>query len=104
MVFRFPVKIEKRDEETEQWVEYLPLVHARANKNVRRTGYEALSGGAIQIKRSLVFEVRYSQPIKEIAHNTQLYRIIYDGQPYDIIDYDDFEELHRTVKLVGAYY
>lgn len=104
MVFKFPIKIEKRDEESEQWTEYLPVVHARINKNTRRTGYETFSAGAIQIKRSLIFEVRYSKEIREIAHNTQMYRIIYDGQPYDIIDYDDFEERHRTVKLAGAFY
>ncbi|TFI13725.1 hypothetical protein E4P35_11020 [Thiopseudomonas sp. 4R-3cl] len=104
MLYKFPIRIEKRDEVTEQWVEYMPLVHAGINKNVRRTGYEVLSGGAIQIKRSLIFEVRYSPPVREIAHNTQLYRIIYDGEAYDVIDYDDFEERHQTVKLVGAYY
>lgn len=104
MTFKFPVKIEKRDEHTEKWVEYLPIVHARINKNTKRIGYEVLSAGAIQIKRSLIFEVRYSNEIKEIAHNTQMYRIIYDGQPYDIVDYDDFNERHLTVRLAGAFY
>lgn len=104
MALKFPIKIEKRDEITEKWVEYLPVVHAKVNKNIRRTGYEVLSAGGIQIKRSLIFEVRYSPQIKEIAHNTQMFRVIYDGQPYDIVDYDDFEERHQFVKLAGAFY
>lgn len=104
MALKFPIKIEKRDENTEKWETYAEVVHAKINKNVRRTGYEALGAGAIQIKHSRVFEVRYSPQIQAIEFNTQMYRIIYKGQPYDIIDYDDFEERHQFVRLAGAYY
>lgn len=104
MLFKLPISIEKRNVDTELWEPFMGTVHARVNKNVRRTGYETVSAGAIQIKRSLVFEVRYSVKLKEIAHNTQLYRIVYDGETYNIIDYDDFEERHQTVRLSGAFY
>lgn len=104
MLYKFPISIEKRDEATEKWVEHMPLVHARINKNTRNRGYETLAAGAVQIKRSLVFEVRYSPPIREIAHNTQMFRLKYDGQYYNIIDYDDFKEQHRVITLTGAYY
>lgn len=104
MLFKFPISIEKKDEETEQWSEHMKLVHARVNKNTRKKGYETLAAGAIQIKRSLVFEVRHCPPIREIAHNTQLFRLKYDGQYYDIIDYDDFQENHRIIRLTGAFY
>lgn len=104
MRFKRPVRIEKRDEQTERWVEYMDPVHVNINKNVRNRGYEHLGAGAIRIRRSLVFEVRYSKPIAKIAHNTQMYRIIYEGQAYDIIDYDDYQERHQFVRLTGAFY
>lgn len=104
MIMKHVIDIEKRDEETEEWKTILSGVHCNVNKNTRKKGYETVSGGAIRIKRSLTFEVRYSKPIRQIAHNTQLYRIIYQGQTYDIIDYDDFEERHKFVQLSGAFY
>lgn len=103
MRFMRPIRIEVRDEETERWVEHMPIVHARVNK-ARGSGYENLDAGAIRYKRILTFEVRYSKPIRDIAYNTQLFRIIYEGQTFDIIDYDDFQERHRTVTLTGAIY
>lgn len=104
MKYLRPVRIEKRNEETEQWETYMEPVHAKINKNTRKTGYETLDAGAIQFKRTLTFEVRYSKPIQEIAFNTQMYRIIYQGQPYDIVDYDDYMERHISVKLTGVIY
>ena len=104
MLFKFPIVIEKRNVDTEQWEVHMPLIHARVNKNTRSRGYEALGAGAIQIKRSLIFEVRYNKKIREIAYNTQLFRIKYDDEYYNIIDYDDYKEEHRTVTLAGAYY
>lgn len=104
MLYRFPISIEKRDEVTEEWIEYFPKVHAQINKNTGGRGYEKLGAGAIQINRSLVFEVRYSPLIRAMAHNTQMFRIKYDGQYYDIIDYDDYQERHQNIKLTGAFY
>lgn len=104
MAYTIPIRIEKRDEATEKWVVYMPTIHSKINKNTKGVGNEALSAGAIQIRRSLLFEVRYSPEIKEIAHNTQLFRIIYGGQPYNIVDYDDYEERHQNIRLAGTFY
>lgn len=104
MLFKFPITIQTRNEDDEKWVEHITIVRARINKNTKSRGYENLGAGAIQIKRSLMFEVRYSPKISEIAHNTQLFRIVYEGNTYNIIDYDDFQEKHQTVILTGAYY
>lgn len=98
--YRIPIRIEKRNEETEEWEEYLPLLHAKINK--KSEGSEYLTAGAIQAKVSKVFEIRYCAPLKEIDGNTQLYRIIYDGTAYNITDYDDFQERHKSVKLLGV--
>lgn len=99
-----PIRIEKRNEQTEKWEVYAEPVHAKINKNTRKKGYETLAAGAIQIRKSLIFEVRYSQPIQAIEHNTQLYRIVYNGAKYNIIDYDDYMERRQFIELAGAYY
>lgn len=83
-----------------QW-EPIAKLHAGVNKY---SGKEYLEGGAIQSQLKLVFDVRYSAMIAAIQLNTQLYRILYNGGRYKIVDYDDFQERHRSVKLLGVSY
>ena len=99
--FDRPITIQKCDEMTETWVDAFKL-HACINKS--KSDSEYLSAGAIQGKRSLVFEGRYFKDLVTIANNLQYYRIIYEGIPYDIQDYDDFMMMHKTVKLLGVSY
>lgn len=96
-----PIVIQKIDESTEKWTD-LYSIHARINK--AKSDDEYLNGGATQAKRSLVFEVRYFAKLEVISLNTQLYRIVYQGVPYNIEDYDDFMLSHKTVKLLGVSY
>lgn len=96
-----PVRIQKIDEETELWKDVYSR-HAKINK--AKSDNEYLSAGAVQAKRSLVFDVRYFKELENIAVNLQSYRIMYQNVPYDIVDYDDFELKHNTVKLLGVSY
>lgn len=100
MVYNTPIIIEKRDEKTEKWANFGNF-HARVNKN---SGSEYLNAGAVRSQNSLVFEVRYVKMLEEIRLKTQLFRVIYRGQPYNITDYDDYLEKHRTIKLLGVSY
>ena len=102
-LFDRPIKILKINEVTEEWEEVFekPL-HASINK--AKSDGEYLSGGAIQGKRSLIFEVRFFKDLEVIGSDMQGYRVVYDGTPYNIIDYDDYKLLHRTVKLLGVSY
>ena len=97
MKFDRPITIQIQDEATEQWTDLWKL-HARVNK---ATGQEKVDGGANQAKATMTFEVRYFTALKQLFLNTQLYRIIYEGNAFDIVDYDDYMETHRTVKLKG---
>ena len=99
-VYDKPITIQKQDEVTEQWVDYIKL-HASVNKT-KQTAY--LGGGASQSRRTLTFEVRYCPPLEPVAMDTQLYRIIFQGNEYKVLDYDDFMLKHQTVKLVGESY
>ena len=96
-----PIVIQKLDEITEDWID-LYSIHASINK--AKADNEYLDAGAIRGKRSLTFEVRYFKDLEDISYNTQLYRIVYQGIPFDIQDYDDFKLEHKTVKLLGVSY
>lgn len=93
--------IQRINESTEEW-ENAYQVHAYINKNGSNDEY--LSAGAIQDKMRKVFEIRYFSALDVIEQNTQSYRILYKGIPYDIKDYDDYRLQHRTVRLLGVSY
>lgn len=100
MTYDKPITIEVQDPDTEQWAERLKL-HARVNKT---GGGQALNAGADQYKASLTFELRYVKALEAIAYNTQPFRVIYRGRKFKVVDYDDYMEQHRTIKLVGEFY
>lgn len=100
-LFDRPIVIQKINELTETW-ENSYKVHASINK--AKSDNEYLNVGAIQTKRTLIFEVRYFKDLEDISLNTQHYRIIYQDVPYNITDYDDFNLEHKTVKLLGVSY
>ena len=99
-VYDRPVVLQKIDEDTEVWTDVIKL-HAYINKT-KQSAY--LGAGATQAKSTLTFEFRYNPILKEISTKSQLYRLIYDGNTYRILDYDDFQQRHLTVKLVAESY
>lgn len=100
-VFDKLIAIQTRDEVSEDWVTvYTP--HAHVNK--ARVDAEYLNAGAVQGKRSLTFEVRFFVGLAEVLNNLANYQIIYRGIPFNIVDYDDYAEKHRTITLLGVSY
>jgi len=95
-----PITIQKINA-SEDWEDVFK-VHAFINK--AKSDNEFLNAGAIQAKRSLTFEVRYFAALEDISFNLQSYRILYQGKPFDIKDFDDFMLRHKTVKLLGVSY
>ena len=100
-LFDRPITIQKINKVTESWEDVFK-VHAFINK--AKSDDEYLSGGAIQGKRNLTFEVRYFAALEDISLNIQCYRIVYRGTPYDIKDFDDYMLQHKTVKILGVSY
>ena len=96
-----PISIQRINEATETW-EDLFKIHASINK--AKGDNEYLNAGAIQAKKNLTFEVRYFADLEGISLNLQSYRIVYQGVPYNIEDYDDFMLQHKTVKILGVSY
>ena len=100
-LFDRPIIIQKIDEASEQWTDVYRL-HAKINK--AKTDGEYLSAGAVKGKRTLTFEVRYFKNLEDISVNLSLYRVVFTGIPYNIVDYDDFMLKHKTIKLLGESY
>lgn len=100
MAYDKPITIQKIDENTEKWSDIYSL-HAKVNKS---NGSEYLNAGANQSKSNRVFEIRYFKDLEDIDDNRGLYRIIYRGKTYNITDYDDYLEQHKTIKLLGVSY
>ena len=93
--FNKVITIEKLDVETERWSDLLTL-RARVNK---AKGSEYFSSGAEQSSADLVFDIRYYPVLEDIYLNTQSYRIIFNGNRYNILDYDDYMLQHKSIRL-----
>ena len=97
----YPVTIQKQNEETEAWSDF-QLVHA-LKVNHTMSG-ETTNAGAEQYHHRLTFEFRWRPYMEDVAHTPQIYRLVYRGRLYNIIDYDDYMENHRKIHLVGVAY
>lgn len=96
-----PFTIQLQDPDTEVWRDRLHLHALQVNKT---GGGETFNAAAEQFRPRLTFEVRWSKVLEDVIHAPQLHRIVYRGRTYNIQDYDDFMEQHRTVRLVGEAY
>ena len=100
MSFFHAITVQIQDEETLQWSDKWKL-HAKVNKT---NGGLAFSAGVDQYKATLTFEVRYFEELEEMRYKPQLFQIVYRGHSFKLVDWDDYMEQHRTVKLVGEAY
>lgn len=100
-LFDRPISIQRINETTERWEDAYE-VHAFINKAKADDQY--LSAGSTRSKKNLTFEVRYFSDLEDISFNLQAYRIVYQGVPFSIENYDDYMLAHKTVKLLGVSY
>lgn len=100
MAYDKPITVQVQDPDTEQWADHLKL-HAEVNKTGGGTAFNA---GADQYRATLTFKVRYTRKLEDIANGPQPFRVVYRGRTYKVVDYDDYMEQHRDVKLTGELY
>ena len=100
MAYNKPITVQVQDPDTEKWTDTLHP-HAEVNKT---GGGTTLNAGADQYRSTLTFKVRYSRALEDIANGPQSFRIVYRGRTYKVVDYDDYMERHREVKMVGELY
>jgi SPP1 family predicted phage head-tail adaptor len=100
MAYDKPITVQVQDPDTEEWTDRLRL-HVEVNKT---GGGTTFSAGADQYRSTLTFKVRYTRKLEDIANQPQPFRIVYRGRTYKVVDYDDYMERHREVKMVGELY
>ena len=83
-VYDKPVTIQIIDPETETWTDKWSL-HARINKS---TGAEFVEAGANQSQTTKIFEFRFFRDLEDVDYNRGLYRILYRGHVFNIVDYN----------------
>jgi SPP1 family predicted phage head-tail adaptor len=82
-----------------------PTLHLHLHAEVNKTnGGAAFKAGADQYRATLTFTVRYTRSLEDLANGPQPFRILYRGRTYKLVDYDDYMERHRDVKLTGELY
>lgn len=101
MAYDRPIKIEKYNQQEQKWESYINLLHAEVNKDTQK---EENNAGATRIKRKLKFKLRYCKPLADIPDNTQIYRIIYRGVLYNIVDPDNYFEKNQEMVFIGVSY
>ena len=99
-VYDKPVTIQIIDPETETWTDKWSL-HARINKS---TGAEFVEAGANQSQTTKIFEFRYFSDLEDVDYNRGLYRILYRGHVFNIVDYDDYLERHENIRIKAVSY
>lgn len=100
MTYDRPITIQTLDQDTELWSDLWNL-HARINKS---TGTEFVEAGANQSQATKTFELRYFKALEDVDYNRGLYRIVYRGHTFNIVDYDDYMESHQVVKIKAVSY
>ena len=100
LVFDKPVTLQKQIPETGAWQDVQHL-HANVNKAISTQNFSAEND---RLRIRLLFRLRYYSEMENVRQNLQDYRIDYDGQHYELTDYDDYNERRRVIKLTGELY
>ena len=96
-----PITIQAQDPDTEEWTD---LLHLHARQANRSGGGEGFAAGAGQYHPRLTFSLRWCPALEALRYATATHRIVYGGRVWNIVDYDDYMERHREVRLVGEAY
>ncbi|MBE5934679.1 MAG: hypothetical protein E7262_02660 [Lachnospiraceae bacterium] len=95
-----PIMIQKLDKESKKWISLNKKIHANVNK--AKDGSQYLSSSSQQSSVVKKFSMKYSKELSDIQFKRASYRIVFDGVIYNIEDYDDYQEEHITIQLLGV--
>lgn len=94
------ILLQRQDPDTEAWRD-VGKIHARVNKS---GGGQSFDAGADQHPYVLDFDVRYSRLVAPLAYAPHLYRIVYSGHTFKVVDTDDYMEGHQYLRIRGRMY
>lgn len=94
------IQIQYQDPDTEAWSNVITL-YARVNK---AGGGQTFEAGADQHPYLLDFDIRYSSTAAKLVYAPHLYRVLYAGHAFKIVDTDDYMEGHQYLRIRGRMY
>ena len=97
-----PIIIERYNADNNSWQEFFRTRAISVNKGTLSKGASYLQADTLQNQVAKTFKVRYGKKIAQIEGNCSQYRIKHVGKYYDLVDYDDFQEQHLEVRLLGV--
>lgn len=100
IVYDKPVTLQRQVAGTGAW-EDVQSLHAEVNKNISQQFYSPENE---RVRQRLVFKIRYNPTLESVRNALQDYRMVYRGQHYELVDYDDYKEHRRGIKLTGELY
>lgn len=90
-----PIEIQRLNEDNEPQT-YMKTHALKINKTRSSEFFEV---GGEQAYAYITFTVRWNKLLAPIEFDTPDYRLIWHGQMFDIVGYDDYMEQHREVSL-----
>lgn len=100
IVYDKPVTLQKQVAGTGSW-EDVQHLHAEVNKSLMQQLYSPEND---RVRQRLVFKIRYNPTLESVRSALQDYRLTYRGQHFELVDYDDYKEHRREIKLTGEQY
>ena len=98
LVFDRPISLQQYNATQKAWSE-LEHIHANINKAISTGGANPSDSAH---KNSYHFRVRYHAALDGVRDEIQHYRISYNGDSYELEDYDDYNDRHRVIKLTAT--
>ena len=78
----------------------IPPLHAHVNSAMFTT--EKYEGRAMPDDVTMDFYFRYQSFLKPIVKRPQLYRLLWDGDAYDVVGGDNFQMQNKEIRLRGV--
>lgn len=96
------VTLYRYDEDSDDYapVPDLPELHAHVNPAYFAT--EKYEGKAMQDNVAFDFFLRWSKRLSAIVLRPQIYRLMWNGDAFDIIGADDFQLKHKEIRCRGV--
>ena len=80
-----------------EWVDYYSCHATGSGENASQEGAEAENAGTVTAHPSIDFTVRWCKAISDIT--TDGYRIMFEGEPYNIIGIDHMNFKRKSLKF-----
>ncbi len=98
LVFDKPFELQHYDLTQHIWTSFEHL-HGNINKAISMGGQNPSDNAH---SSRCTFRVRYHAALDGVRSEIQHYRIIYGGEPYELTDYDDYNERRTIIKLIAS--